>query len=142
MITLAALALMIGIYAFQNEQKTAEVQTEESSVETKTLNKRSVASIPAHENFQTGHVSGDVGMNSIPAEHDTINCLNYDGEDICQSNDYSAQENFTEESYVQAEQDSQAIIEEPQMDMEESTTVDYERENTDNALFASTPSQD
>lgn len=130
----AAFALMIGIYAFQNAEQVS-MTTEDVSSLKPASKKRLMASIRPDGQMHMGGPSSEVGYNPTQLENETINCLNYDGDDVCQ--DYnSVPESYPEDTYAQTEVDSQPVEEPAMQDFEETNPSEYERE-ADNALFAS-----
>jgi hypothetical protein len=84
----------------------------------------------------TNNYNYDSGI--AASDHDAINCLNYDGDDVCQ-NDNSQHDNFQDDAFAHSESYAPQIIEEPVMDnLDEINPNEFERDS-EGALFASSP---
>lgn len=138
---LASFALVIGIYSFQNSSNEVPESTTEETVVKKQKNRnRKISSINENAMMNSSNNNSnyqyDTGV--AASDHDAINCLNYDGDDVCQ-NDYSQQDSFQEDAFAHTDSEASQIIEEPVMDnLEEINPNEFERDS-EGALFAASP---
>lgn len=135
---LASLALLVGIYSFQRPEVEVKESKEEETASLKKV-KRVVASIPSQTTNSPVYNFSDNQQSSV-ADSEPVNCLNYDGDDICQ-NEYTAQETFPEETYASTDSEVIAPDEQSMQELEEPSTTDFERDANENALFAANPIQ-
>lgn len=136
LLILAALALLVGIYSFQKTDPEITTPTEEEEGTSVKKIKRKVASIPTPMMNEQAALFAPMGQASYP-ENEPVNCLNYDGDDICQ-NEYAAQETFPEESYSPSESEV-AQAESAVQEVEEAAPSEVESDANETALFAAHP---